>query len=302
MTIRRTAGVAPPTPIPITNRAISNTVTVSPIAMPSRPTRLSSMPDDHQRPCVPAVGDRCEEDLRHERRQEADADDHAEPLGPDAVLVAEVVEHREHHAVARGQHRGHQTERQDPDPRHPGEASGGVPPATRRVCGSPSYVTSSSVNAGSKATRSSRSATRSPPRRRRRDRSSAARRRGLVTPSGGAPSGGERGETVLQHTPPTAPSPLPAARAATGHHRPARPGPITTPTQRHRVGADRASERPPSSSAPIVDVAASPDSGTNAVGSNGCQPVSGNHTSTQAWASLARTSYTPAMRSRVPAA
>ncbi len=56
----------------------------------------------------------------------------------------------------------------------------------------------------------------------------------------------------------------------------------------------------PSRSPPTVPASASPASGTAAVGSNACQPVCGNHTSTQAWASRSRTFQTPDTRSRSP--
>ena len=56
----------------------------------------------------------------------------------------------------------------------------------------------------------------------------------------------------------------------------------------------------PIRSPPTVALPASAASGTSAVGSKACHPVCGNQTSTQAWASLARTFHTPDTRSRSP--
>ena len=65
-------------------------------------------------PGVTAVGDRGEEHLRQEAGEEPDPDDQAEPAGGDAVLVAEVVEHGEHHAVAGREQRSHGAELENP--------------------------------------------------------------------------------------------------------------------------------------------------------------------------------------------
>jgi len=49
------------------------------------------------------VGKWSECELGDERREEADGDDETEPCLLDAVRVAPIVEHREHHAVTRGE-------------------------------------------------------------------------------------------------------------------------------------------------------------------------------------------------------
>ncbi len=74
-----------------------------------------------------AVRDRGEDHLGDESGQEPDADDQAEPVSLDAVLVAEVVEHREHDAVPGCQERGHEPELQHPPSRHGGDATGEQP-------------------------------------------------------------------------------------------------------------------------------------------------------------------------------
>ena len=74
---------------------------------------------EHQ-PCVDqaagvaAVGERGDQRLGDERGDEADGHDQPQPRAPDPVVVTEVVEHREHHAVAGGHQRGQQPERQHP--------------------------------------------------------------------------------------------------------------------------------------------------------------------------------------------
>ena len=56
----------------------ASTTTVSPNAIASRPTRLNDHPDVDEPTGVTAVGERREEDLGDERREEPDRDDHAE--------------------------------------------------------------------------------------------------------------------------------------------------------------------------------------------------------------------------------
>ena len=60
-----------------------------------------------------SIGERRQQDLGEERREESGGDDRAERSRADAELVAKVVEHREHDAVAGGEQRGQEAERED---------------------------------------------------------------------------------------------------------------------------------------------------------------------------------------------
>ena len=109
---------------------------------------------------------------------------------------------------------------------------------------------------------------------------------------------GECDETVLQEPP--ASSAAATAPPPDGRHI-AQTAAAVTANNASSTRCDATDDTAaPARSPPTVPASASPASGTSAVGSNACQPVCGNHTSTQAWASLARTFHTPDTRSRSP--
>ena len=106
--------------------------------MPSRPATLNAIPSTIIRAGVPSVGERGECDLGDERRQEAHRHDQTERTLADAVLIAELVEHGEHHAVPRGEQRRQRAEDDDDRPSaHPIHSTGSLaqrPPIGRCDC------------------------------------------------------------------------------------------------------------------------------------------------------------------------
>ncbi len=113
MTMRRIAGTAMPTPMPITKRPASSGTTSRAMAISSEPGDAEHHAAEHELAGVAAIGERGDEDLREEPGEEADADHRAEGRLADAVLVADVVEHAEQGAVAHRQQGEDQPERHE---------------------------------------------------------------------------------------------------------------------------------------------------------------------------------------------
>ena len=78
MTMRRTAGTAIPTPMPITNRPTSSGTKSRADGHHEQPGDVEHHAAEHELAGVAAVGERGDEDLGEEAGEEADADHRAE--------------------------------------------------------------------------------------------------------------------------------------------------------------------------------------------------------------------------------
>ena len=101
--MRRAAGYAKPTPTPITNRGQQQDDHCGAVGHSQETGDVEHHSEDDHQPGVAAIGERGDRHLGDERRQEAHGHDQPERTFTDPVLVAELVEHGEHHAVSRGE-------------------------------------------------------------------------------------------------------------------------------------------------------------------------------------------------------